>query len=247
MISTPNPNPDPAQPTPIPADPDRGIPTTVWRLDPRAPITGPDTDSGSRHDTDDHDRAGTDTPTGTGALFLTHLARRLLQIYTQAGDTLLDLDDDPCLRDAAVSTARGYRTLTDTTAVPDAAAAEATTLLLLRWPRPQPARTPYRLAELVQACRGLQGNHASAIAVLIPTRSTPPTMARTEDTSVLRAVMWAAGWRPTVRIIAVAAGPGGDGFLYYATTADTDQPAGRHAVGDPIDHRDLLVFRPRPR
>lgn len=243
MISTPNPNPDPAQPTPTPADPDREIPTTVWRLDPRAPITGPDTDSDSRHATHDPDR--TDTPTGTGARFLTHLTRRLLQIYTQPGDMVLDLDDDPCLRDAAVSTTRGYRTLTDTTTVPDATAAEATTLLLLRWPRPQPARTPHHLTEPARACRRLPGNHASAIAVLTPTRSTPPTMARTEDTSVLRAVMWAAGWRPTVRIIAIATGAGGDAFLYYATTG-TDHPEPRGGSGEPIDHRELLVFHPGP-
>jgi hypothetical protein len=218
---------DPRDPFPAPADltePSAVVPITVWRLD---------------------DRDGDQPATDPGAGFAARLARRLVLTYTRQGETVVDLDADRHLRQAATATCRTYLAITQPDDLADLnTITDPVSLVIARWPRPAPTRTVANLADLLTACRPMMSAEACVIAAVSSAEPDQPGTAYAEHLAHLLPAAKAAGLTHVLQIVAVT-GPGtGDQFCYYATRAEADaaRTHARNIPGGATYHIDLLVF-----
>lgn len=200
------------------------VPIAVWRLDDR-----------------DDDALTTDP----GARLAPRLAKRLVLVYTQRGDAVVDFDSDPHLQTASANTFRSYLSITDPGEVADLdSLAEPASLVVLRWPPRHAVRTPASIADLFAACRLIMTADTCAIAAVSSAAPGQPGTTYAEHLGELLPAARAAGLTHVLQIVVVN-GPGnGDQFVYYATRAEAeaarqDWPA---SGGGPSYHVDLLVF-----
>ena len=98
-------------------------------------------------------------------------ASRLIQAAATAGQTVVDLDDDPSLRHAAMSHGCHYELVPITAAAgPDPTFKVRADLLVVRWPRPDGRLTwMARAPETMRAIRGLLTPVGLTALVLEPT------------------------------------------------------------------------------
>ncbi|MFV2098696.1 hypothetical protein ACFHW1_25010 [Micromonospora sp. LOL_014] len=203
------------------------VPIAVWRLDDR-----------------DDDPLAPDP----GTRLASRLAQRLILVYTQRGDAVVDFDSDPHLQTASANTFRSYLSITDPGDVADLdSLAEPASLVVLRWPPQHAGRTQTSIADLFGACRLIMTADTWAIAAVSSAAPGQPGTTCAEHLGELLPAARAAGLTHILQIVAVT-GPGnGDQFLYYATRAEAD--AARHAwpagAGAESYHVDLLVFTNR--
>lgn len=204
------------------APPPAVVPITVWRLD----------------DLDD------DRPVAEGdAGFGSRLARRLVEVYTEAHQTIADLDDEPCLQDAARSAARSYRAITDPADLTDGdTPASAVSLVVCRWPRP--GKWPTKPSTLFTACRLIMSRRSGCVlAALRCADPDQPGTSHAEHAATLIGSAETAGFRHVLQIVAVGGCGDGDQFLYYATDVEAAQAAAP-AADRRVCHIDLLAFTP---
>jgi len=205
------------------------VPIAVWRLD-------------------DHDHASATTP---GNQLASRLAQQLVLVYTRHNESIVDLDNDPHLEQAAADALRRYIPIPDLAAIPDLGSFTESSgdagLVLLRWPR-HTANTPARTVDLFAACRLFMNAEGSTIVAV---RSAPPGQSGTTYTEHLAELLPAArtaGLTHALDIVVVTGPSDGDEFLYYATPAEAQ--AARLSWPDSHDGQsynvDLLVFTQRP-
>ena len=126
-------------------------PIAVWRLDDR-----------------DCGRADDESETHAGAGFEWRLARRLILVYTDHGDTLVDFDNDPYVRDAAHRTGRVHVPITAAADVADLDALSGpVTLAVVRWPRPEHSVGAAAVGDLFKACRLMLTGAGCVIGILM--------------------------------------------------------------------------------
>lgn len=141
------------------------VPIAVWRLDER------------------HDTAPAALP---GSRLALRLAQRLILVYTDRGDTILDLDSDPHLEHASSHTSRTYLPVTDPTAVADPdALTDPISLVVLRWPPRHHHRTPASVTDLFAACRLIMTADTCAIAAVSSAAPGQPGTTHAEHLSEL--------------------------------------------------------------
>jgi hypothetical protein len=200
------------------------VPITVWRLD-------------------DHDDG--QPATQPGSTFASRLARRLILTYTGHGESVVDLDHDRHLHDAAIATGRCYLTITEPARPPGPdQLTERAGLVTLQWPRPTSPSTVQAVGALLTACRPIMNDDASVIAAVPPSDPAQPGATFADHEHALRGIAEAAGLTHILQIVAVSAAGEGDQFLYYATDSDLAQVltnAG-HTPDRQVLHIDLLVF-----
>ena len=197
------------------------IPIAVWRLDDGKEATSKGNSLASR------------------------LAQRLIQVYTDRGNAVIDFDSDPQLEHASANTYRTYLSLNDPSAVADLdALTEPVNLLVLRWPPRCTTRTLARIAALFTACLPVMTADACTIATVNSTAPNEVGMTYAEHLDELLPAAHAAGLTPVLYIVAVTGARRGDQFLYHATQAEADaarQDRNNRAYG-PGNHVDLVVF-----
>ena len=148
------------------------------------------------------------------------LAQRLLDEHTQAGQVVIDLDDDPDLPGIAAATDRGHHAL-DGHTDPDVIAryAAGADLLLLHWPRP--ATNPRHLLQTAHTL--LKDAGLLAIVVHVPAAN------RTAHLVALTGAAHNVGFHLLRHIVAVA---------------PTDDLPGPPTPGrSPYPHTELLVLQ----
>ena len=163
---------------------------------------------------------------------LTHdMARRLLDDHTQAGDIVIDVDDDVAFAATAAATGRRHHALGgDTHMATLGHAAGYIDLILLHWPRP--AVNPHWLLLACQALLGTAGRLVIAISV--------QPLYRIAQLSALGGAAGTVGLRPIGHVAAMApkaATPAPAGPATASPDHDADPP--------PLyPHTDLLIFQP---
>ncbi|MET8311643.1 hypothetical protein [Micromonospora sp. NPDC005173] len=200
------------------------VPIAVWRLD---------------------DRDDTEPAALPGSRLASRLAQRLILVYTQRGDTIVDFDSDPQLENASCRTSRTYLPITDPTAVADLdALTDPISLVVLRWPPRHNVRTPASISDLFAACRLIMTADTCAIAAVSSAAPGQPGTTHAEHMSELLPAARAAGLTHILHIVAVT-GPGDhDEFLYYTTRAEAEAARRGWPTGDNESSYgvDLLVF-----
>lgn len=162
-------------------------------------------------------------PDQSGCLTV-ELAQRLLDGYTQAGQVVIDLDNDPSLPGIAAATDRGHHAL-DGHIDPDVIAryTASADLLLLRWPRP--ATNPRHLMQTAHTLLTATGLLVIALHL--------PAPKRTAHLVALIGAAHNAGFQPLRHIVAIA------------PTDDTSDPVAPGRVPHP--HTELLILERRQR
>ena len=141
------------------------VPITVWRLD---------------------DRDGDQPATDPGAGFASRLARRLVLTYTRQGETVVDLDADRHLRDAATAASRTYLAITRPGDLSDLdTITDPVSLVIVRWPRQTSTRTVAGVADLFTACRLMMSADSCAIAAVSSAEPGQPGTAYAEHVAHL--------------------------------------------------------------
>ncbi|MEV4517135.1 hypothetical protein AB0K00_50290 [Dactylosporangium sp. NPDC049525] len=180
--------------------------------------------------------------------FTSRLARQLVLIYSNRGDTILDLDTDPHLRAAARAAGRGYLAFTDTADIATLddlrPADQPIGLVTMRWPRTShsgitsPAAA---LADLFLACRLMTGGRATVIVAIRPATATD-TDALADHEQSLRTAATAADFVHTQQIIAISAPGHADAFVYYANPTEAADTAANQSASS----INLVAFTPMP-
>ncbi|MFI5916498.1 hypothetical protein [Dactylosporangium sp. NPDC051541] len=208
------------QPSDDAASPDPAYGSAVWRLDEH-PYSA-DADDG----------------------FIDRLTRRLLQVYTTRGDTIVDFDDDPTLQRAAIATGRGYCAITTGA---DIATLDAITdqvsLIAVRWPR-HPSPDSAAVADLFQACRYLATGHDAVIVVINPVPAAdngdaPAAELTAQHRHELLIAADAAGLAYLQHLAAVRTPGDPDTFQYLPPRVEQPEPSpwGELLVFGPLDDR----------
>jgi len=202
-------------------DGDPPVPITVWRV------------AGVDHPFR-HDPAGGLTPRTAGLL---------LSFYTDPGDTIVSIGDDPALAGVA---GRGGRTCLCISDPADLAnldhLAGTVRLIVLRWPPPdrvgQPWTSPQRMRQLFAACRRLLARRGCTVVALADIPGETEAAYYGHSQQVIPAARHGGlGWLQ--HIIAVTAPIVGERITWKTTPAD---PATIRAATHLKIHLDLLVF-----
>lgn len=173
------------------------VPIAVWRLD-------------------DHDDASLVAEPGHG--FVLRLATRLVHIYTNRGDTVMDLDNDPHLQHAAITAGRFYLATTDQTALNDLDSLAAPVgLIALRWPTSTTPDPATHLADLFAACWPLVSGDTSVVVAVSSFNPDNPASTFSDHVHALCVAGDAIGLTHLLQIVGVSGSHDGDQFLYYAT------------------------------
>jgi hypothetical protein len=170
-------------------------------------------------------------------------ASRLIQAAATTGQTVVDLDDDLTLRDAATRHGCNYELAAITArAVPEATANARADLLVVRWPRPDGRLTwMTRAPETMHAVRRLLAPAGLAALVLEPT----PIEAFTITwTGVLLSAAASAGLTILQDVICLHVAPAEDEHhevpgqrAQHRVILVLRPPSGRHVAADPdADH-----------
>jgi hypothetical protein len=151
-------------------------------------------------------------PSGDG--MSPQLARTLLDTHTRRGDVVVDVDDDIALAAAAAETQRRHHALGGAQRLADLGdAAGYVDLVLLSWPRPQPANPRW----LLVACRALLRTDSGALAVAVRV----PARQRLAHLSALTGAARAAGLRDAAHVL-----------VFDPATFATAQPGNADPAGD---------------
>lgn len=196
---------------------------------------------------DSHTADQLDADPGPDTVFASRLANHLVRIYTNRGDTVLDLDLDPHLHAAAETTNRTYLAITDAADIATLdelhVTNQAVGLITARWattspPDTTPPATTAAITDLFIACHLIGAGRATVIVAVPSTTATDITAAHGQP---LITAAEEAGFVHTLQIIAVSSPRYGDAFTYYATPAEAARVA---AEASPSV--ELLVFTPTP-
>ncbi len=196
-------------------------PIAVWRLD-------------------DRDDTG---PAARGDRLASRLAQRLILVYTQRGDTIVDFDSDAELEHASTRASRTYLSITDPAAVTNLdMVTDPVSLVVLRWPS-RHTRTPAAIADLFTACRLIMTADTCAIAAVSSAAPGQPGTTFAEHLHELLPAARAVGLTQVLQIVTVL-GPGeGDQFLYYASQAEAVASRKKSSIDEGGYHPiELLVF-----
>ncbi len=195
----------------------------------------------------DH-RGGDPHATSPGDGFEARLAQRLVLTYTRQGETVVDLDADVHLRQAAATASRVYLAITDRAALAELGnAAYPVGLIIARWPRPATGSSAASATNLLTACRLVMTAETCTIAAVRSAEPGQHGTAFAQHLAELKPAAQAAGLAQVLQIVAVGGAGGGDRFLYYATHADADaaRTHDHRSPDGPPSHMDLLVFMTR--
>lgn len=209
-----------------PAAPVAGATTqiAVWRLEDRA-----------------DDLAPSDLAVGFGS----RLTHRLILVYTDPGDLVVDLDDDPAVRRACGREDRRYRCPN----TPDEIegfdpVADRIRLLVLSWPTRRTGARPGDVADVFAACHAVAAGGMTALALVSSAEPGHPGSTFAEHLPALLSAAHRAGLTQVLQIVAVASTHTGDQFRYFASPEEADaarRAAPASTAGRP-QHIDVLVF-----
>ncbi|MEV4706825.1 hypothetical protein [Actinoplanes sp. NPDC049316] len=204
---------------------------------------------------DDHNRAtvivwrtasdDTDATEDSGAgdsPLTPRLAHHLVAIYSDVHGTIVDLDADDALRHAAETAGRHYLAVTDLADLPiPPESPQATTLIVLRWPRP--SADPGQDADnLLSACQQHLAADGSAIVAVTAAATDQPGTRYAEHERILLPAARAAGLRHLHDIVPLPATDGRDTFT-YTTTSGTAPDHDNHAdAARPTASTTLVIF-----
>ncbi|GAA1884303.1 hypothetical protein [Asanoa iriomotensis] len=206
-----------------PDDKHKPAPVIVWRT------TSDDTDATG-------DCGISDSP------LTPRLAHLLVAIYSDVHGTIVDLDADDALRDAAETAGRRYLAVTDLAELPTSPESpQATTLIVLRWPRP--AADPSQDANnLLSACQQHLATDGSAIVAVTAAATGQPGTPYAEHEQFLLTAAQAAGLHHLHDIVPLPAIDGRDTFT-YTTTSGTAPDHHSHADAmRPTTSTTLVIF-----
>jgi hypothetical protein len=195
--ATPETDAPPGSPV-TPANRDRAT-IIVWRVTPDTPpetVTPPNPAEG-------------DSPLSS------RLARRLVEIYSDVHDTVIDFDDDPRLRTAAESVGRTYRTIADP-AGPSADGDLGTpaALIVMRWPRPTTQIPGSDVSSLLNRCQRHVATNGATIIVVTATAGDDDSASYADHEGILLPAAAAVGLQHLHDIVPLDADDGRDCFIY---------------------------------
>ncbi|MEU4680421.1 hypothetical protein [Micromonospora sp. NPDC023737] len=168
-------------------------------------------------------------------------------MYTSHGETVLDLDGDNHLHEAAVATGRSYLSGFDATRTDGLDQTDQqVSLITLRWPRADLSPSGHA-GGLLGANRLPISDDACVIVAIQPGSLAEPNQAFADHARALCTVAEAARLTLVLRISATGAPGNGDRFLYYATKTEVTRAATEDTTAptQQVPHIDLLLFQAR--
>jgi hypothetical protein len=195
------------------------------------------------------DRDDSDTAAASLAGFASRLTQQLILIYTDRGDVVVDLDDDPSLHQACAHEGRRYLSLTSLREVAGLDALSSRVgLVVLSWPTRRRDLSPAQILEMFVTCQRIMSGDTIAFALVSSAQPGVGGVSFAEHLAVLTPAAHRAGLTQALQIVAIAntvtADQSGDQFRYFATPAEA--AAARDAAPSPIGGQpqniDVVVF-----